>query len=212
MDNKTLYNLKEKYWNIYTSEILDYNFIWRELSRGEYNKVLRYFHDEYEREEEICKLCLIEPKEFDFNECEAGVSTLLAIQIAQESGFSSTPTGKIDLILTQYRNDMQNFQNQVSCIIHEAFPTLDIEKIENWPLEKTLWYFSRAEYKLSLRGIVLENSSQETTAPTAPTAMAHPMPSNLPGAQTSFDVTSGDAGDFPELRAQKAFMKGKMKF
>lgn len=196
MDRTRLHQFKDEYWNIYQSEILGYTFIWREVSRAEFKRITRYFTDPYDQEDEICKLCLIEPAEFDFESCEAGVATMLADHIIKESGFSAEPTGKISEILNMYRGELGDFQNQVSCIIHEAFPTLDIEEIEDWNLEKTLWYFTRAEYKLSLRGITLEDTSggqeKQNTIP----------------AQNGL---SGNVGDFPEGRAQKAFMEGKFK-
>lgn len=196
MDRTRLHQLKDEYWNIYQSEILGYTFIWREVSRAEFKRIVRYFTDPYDQEDEICKLCLIEPAEFDFESCEAGVATMLADHIIKESGFSSEPTGKISETLNMYRNELGDFQNQVSCIIHEAFPTLDIEEIEDWNLEKTLWYFSRAEYKLSLRGITLKNTSgEEEKQNTLPTQ----------------NGLSGNVGDFPEGRAQKAFMEGKLR-
>lgn len=195
MDRKTINKLKDEYWNIYKSNILGYEFIWRELSRREFKRINRYFTNPFDQEDEICKVCLLEPEEFPFEDCEAGVATMLADHILKESGFSSEPTGKINNIISHYREELNDFENQVSCIIHEAFPTLDIEEIEDWNLEKTLWYFTRAEYKLSIRGIVLENTQEED------------QPKNIPMKNS----VSGDAGDFPEMRAQKAFMEGKMR-
>lgn len=196
MDREKLNQLKDKYWSIYKTEVYGYKFIWREISRKEYKRITRYHPNLYDQEDAICNLCIIEPEEFDFENCIAGVATVLADHILKESGFSSEPTGKIDNTLTQYRGEMQDFQNQVSCIIHEAFPTLDIEDIEDWNLEKTLWYFSRAEYKLSLRGIVLENTTEKDSAP-------EKIPSK--------NGLQGDVRDFPETRAQQAFMEGKMR-
>ena len=133
---------------------------------------------------------------FDFDGCKAGVIQTLSMQILQESGFGNVSTGKIQALMDKYDSEMYSFQHQVSCIITEAFPDLNIEDVENWPLEKTIWYYSRAKYKLEqLRGV--EIVQEEAVAST-----------NIqkPGAQ----ITSGDMGDFPELREQKAFMEGKM--
>lgn len=196
MDNKTLLKLKEKYWSIYKSEINGITFIWRELSRKEFNRVTRLFADPYDREEEVCRICVIEPVSFDFENCPAGIPTTLCNHILIESGFGP-PTGKLDRVLTQFREEMQDFRNQVSCIIHEAFPTLDIEEIEDWSFEKTLWYFSRAEYKLSLRGIQLVNRQEEN-------GVQQNNIQDINGINIS-----GDLSDFPELKAQKEFMEGK---
>ena len=45
---------------------------------------------------------------------------------------------------------MEQFDNQITCIIHEAFPNLDVEEIENWGMAKTAKYLSRAEWKLNV--------------------------------------------------------------
>lgn len=191
-------DLREKYWNIYQSEINGEVFIWRELTRREFNRLLRFFANDHEREEEVCKLCVLEPSNYDYENGLAGTPSVLCGQILIESGFSAQPTGKIDKMLSYYREEMNNFQNQVSCVIHEAFPALNIEEIEDWPLEKTLWYFSRAEYKLQLRGIELvQQQQQENNQPQTPN-------------EQGFSIGEGDFGDFPELATQKAFMEGKM--
>jgi hypothetical protein len=188
LDKKRLEELKEKYWVIYEEEIDGINFVFRGLSRGEYNKVLRAYDDDPSKEEYICELCVIEPEDFDFTNCEAGIPTVLARRILEESGFSTVPTGKLQSVLNSYREEMDIFQNQVSCIIHEAFPNLDLEEIETWPMEKTLWYYSRAEYVLNvLRGMQFSGGDQ---------AAANPQ---------------GNAEDFPELAREQAFMQGKLR-
>lgn len=195
LDKLRLEQLKDKYWNVYKTETSDGTFIWRELSRGEWSKSMRYFPDEYEREEYICKLCVIEPdmSDFDFDNCKAGVISTLIEDIFIESGFSSDPNGKIDTLINKYTKEMNDFQHQISCIIVEAFQYLDLEEIENWPLEKTIWYYSRALYILeSLRGLELIQSEDNDTVDS-----------------TGMQITSGDASDFPELAQQRAFMKGK---
>jgi hypothetical protein len=190
LDNKVLERLKEEYWSIYEIEVDGVKFIYRELSRGEYSKVLRMYDDDLSREEYICRICVIEPVGFDFaDDSNAGIASSLSQSILEESGFSVVPTGKLDRILNSYREEMNNFQNQVSCIIQEAFPTLSLEEIEMWPMEKTLWYYSRAEFKLRvLRGIPMPGDQQDTG-----------------------DNSSGNMEDFPELAAEEAFMKGKMR-
>lgn len=51
---------------------------------------------------------------------------------------------------------MYELDNQVTCIIHEVFPQFTLEDIENWGIEKTAKYSSRAEWVLTnLRGAVI---------------------------------------------------------
>ena len=61
---------------------------------------------------------------------------------------------------------MYNLDNQITCIINEAFPNFDIEEIENWDLERTAKYLSRAEYKLqNFRGFEFNEAYFEAGQP-----------------------------------------------
>ena len=49
---------------------------------------------------------------------------------------------------------MFDIDNQIICVIHEAFPQYDIEEIEDWDVDKMTKYLTRAEWKLTnLRGL-----------------------------------------------------------
>lgn len=193
---QTLEELKDKYWTVYGSGLQDQDFIWRGLSRKEFNRITRFNINDLEKEEAICKLCVIEPMDFDFENCLAGIPSILAGQILAESGFGQSDGNKLAHMMTMYREEMQDFQNQVSCIIHEAFPLLDIEEIEDWQMEKTLWYFSRAEYKLGLRGMELVNLGDEEE------------PNRT---MDNSGRSAANTKDFPELKMEKQFMEGKLK-
>lgn len=197
MEQYNLELLKDKYWNIYKSDINGTTYIWRELSRAEWNKAIRYYSDPYEREDYVLRTCILEPdiNEVDIDKMQAGIITSLVLVILKESGFGSEPTNKITSLMDKYDAEMKSFQHQISCIITEAFPTLNIEEVEDWPVEKTIWYYSRAKYKIeALRGIELVSSNENSA----------------PQLKTGANIIAGDMGDFPELRQQQAFMKGKL--
>lgn len=201
MDEQRLLELKEKYWSIYQTDIDDESFIWRELTRSEFRKLMTLFDNDIDREEYVCKVCVLEPKDFDFSNCRGGIPSTLTTYILQESGFGEPGTEKIENLKKKYDKDMESFEHQVSCIISEAFNYLTLETIDNWPLEKTMWYYSRAKYKLSLRGIVLVSTEEME------------QEKNNPAMQNGVELIGSDsnAADFPELAQQKAFMAGKLK-
>lgn len=221
---------KNKYWNLYYVEIADQEFLFREISRLEYRQGLRLYKDNpLALEEYICHLCVLEPEDYDFGDCLAGIPTTLANLILHESGFTED-TGKFAEYLEKYRKEMETLDNQMACVIKEAFPELSIEEIESWPMEKTIWYFTRAEYILStLRGIELEyiykgdDSQQDTAvtqAPSVPKAKPKEKPVDKPAdndksedkykaTQLDFQIEGGSIFDFPELAQIEAFMKGK---
>lgn len=147
---------KDQYQAIYMSEIEDVHFIWRGLTRAEYRKALELYEDDYDRAEYVCKVCVLEPLDVDYSdEIYAGFPETLAEQILVESGFTADDS-KIKELTRKYDEEMNRFENQVSCVIAEVFSNFTIDEIDNWSMEKTLWYFARAKWTLrTLRGIEL---------------------------------------------------------
>lgn len=152
---------RKQYNTVYMTEIEDVQIIWRGLSRAEFRKVVDAYEDEFERAEYVARLCVLDPQIDDWsNEIYAGVPEILAQNILRESGFSPEDT-KIERLMAEYDAEMRTFDNQVSCIIKEAFQDISLEEIENWPLEKTMWYLSRAKWSLqTFRNITLEKEEE----------------------------------------------------
>lgn len=149
---------KNTYWgSVYLSEINEEVYIWRGLSRSEFKKANEYFEDDYDRAEFVCRTCVLHPEIDDYSvDMFAGVPETLTEQILAQSGFTMTEQ-QFDGKLREYESEMQTFDNQISCIVKEAFPDLSLEEIENWQFEKTLWYYARAKWVLEfLRGVVLQ--------------------------------------------------------
>ncbi|HLO11242.1 MAG TPA: hypothetical protein VK190_03175 [Pseudoneobacillus sp.] len=167
-DIRLLDEYKDKYEYVYLIEINEEEFIFREVTRKEFKKLGQYFPDPYDREEELCKMCVIEPEEYNFHDCNAGIPFTLAEKILYESGFSNNGS-KINMMLSQYRNEAQSFEGRVDALITEAFPLIRIEEIETWSTEKILKYYALAEYKLvNYRGaepVQNENAGQNNFDP-----------------------------------------------
>lgn len=145
----------EKYRNVFVYQIEENVFIYRALGRREYKDILlnEDFTD-LEKEELICRQCLLypSPDDFDWDNCDAGLPTQLRKNILENSYLDSLESR--DILKNYYRMEMYDLDNQISCIINEAFPYLDIEEIEKWDVEKTMKYLTRAEWTLhNLRGI-----------------------------------------------------------
>lgn len=144
---------QEKHRNVFVQKIENEIFIYRSLGRAEYKKILsdEQFND-MEKEELICQICTLYPENYDFENCDAGIPTVLAKNIIRNSYLDSIESRR--RVLDYYREEMFDLDNQITCIINEAFPQFDIEEIESWGIEKTMKYLSRAEWKLhNLRGL-----------------------------------------------------------
>ena len=156
-------SFQKKHRNVFVHQIEDQVFIYRSLGRKEYKDLLKDERfDEMAKEELICQVCTLHPNNFDFEDCDAGVPTKLAEAIITNSFLDSVEARKS--VLNYYREEMFDLDNQITCIINEAFSQHDIEEIEDWDIERTTKYLSRAEWKLhNLRGMeFVDTDSQES--------------------------------------------------
>ena len=147
------FKFKEKYRNVFITQLGQQSFVYRALGRAEYRKILENedFND-FEKEELICDVCLLWPEIFDWDSCDAGIPSELMANILKNSYLDNSTSRKA--ILDHYRSEMFDLDNQITCIINEAFPQFDIETIDEWDVEKTTKYLSRAEWKLhNFRGL-----------------------------------------------------------
>lgn len=141
-------DLQEKHGNVYWNTIDGQVYIYRPLGRLEYRELIASDISDLEKEDAVCETCILHPANLDLDDCPAGLPSQLFKLILKNSFLDSIESKKI--VIAYHRSEMQQFDNQVTCIINEAFPNLDIEEIENWDMAKTAKYLSRAEWKLNV--------------------------------------------------------------
>lgn len=156
--------LEQKYRNIFWTIFEGEAYIYKALGRRDFKRIVSNENLSIEdKKDEIIKACIVYPEDFDIDDCIAGLINVLYSKIIEVSYLDSdeSRTGVIEY----YRQDMYSLDNQITCLINEAFPNFDIEEIENWDLERTAKYLSRAEYKLqNFRGFEFnENYFQGTS-------------------------------------------------
>jgi hypothetical protein len=162
---------KQMYEAVYSITILNQDFIFRVIGREEYKAILEQDLSIGQFQEEICRVAVLYPQDFDYREGLAGIAETLSNAILEMSGLHQ---GQAKALLDQYRDEMMIFDYQVDCIIHEAFPQYSIEEIQNWSVKKMMYYLSRAEWILkNLRGVPLLSmedilQQQETENPVQP--------------------------------------------
>ena len=163
-----LLRLQQDYSSLYTYQFDDQVFIYRPVGRKEYKDL--YLNEEWDnvtKEEVLCQMCVLYPENFDFENCdEAGLPTALADQIIKNSYLS---VERRDKVLNYFRQEMYDLDNQMTCVIMEAFPDLEMDSVENWDIETTCRYYSRAEWILhNLRGVPIKDSDPNATYLGAP--------------------------------------------
>lgn len=149
-------DLQEKYKDVYIVEIEDERFMYRPLGRREWCNICDTPDlSALDREEVICDICTLYPENYDFSDCVAGIPSHLSNEIMKRSYLSLDDMVNM---ISYYRQETNTINSNITCIINEAFPNFDIEDIENWSMDKTIKYFTRAEWKLvNLRGISLDS-------------------------------------------------------
>lgn len=139
--------LEKQYRNIYWTHIEGDLYVYRPIGRKEYKDIAS--NEELslaDKKDKIVQTCILMPEDFDVDNCIAGIPELLYEQVIVNSYLESEETTVG--VLNYYRSEMFSLDNQITCIINEAFPQFDIEEIENWGVEQTSKYLSRAEWKL----------------------------------------------------------------
>lgn len=160
--SKLIEKFKEEYKNIYLYQFEDTVFIYRSIGRKEYSDLaLNESITDEDKEEEICKLCVLFPKDYDFENCEeAGLPTILANEIVENSYLSKENRDKV---MAYFRHEMYNLDNQINCVILSAFPHLKLEEVENWDVVTANKYFTRAEWILTnIGGVPLREKEAES--------------------------------------------------
>ncbi|QHW35658.1 hypothetical protein GZH47_32690 (plasmid) [Paenibacillus rhizovicinus] len=153
---------KNKYDDVYKVPVLEFEFYFRPLGREEYRQVIIQDLPIGDFQEAICAAAMLEPADFDFGHGRAGFAETLCDLILDASGLHM---GQAQQILNEFREEMMVFDNQVDCLIKEAFPEYKIEDIGNWTVPKTMWHAARAEYVLQvLRGIPIIPIDQQAQA------------------------------------------------
>lgn len=137
----------DKHGNIFFSDIGGETFIYKPLGRKAYKDIVNNLNiTDLDKEDLICEETIIWPYDYDADNYDAGVPSKLYEEILTNSFLSSTED--MVYLLEACREETEQLDVQMSCIISEAFPVYDIEEIEAWDMIKFCRIFSKAEWKL----------------------------------------------------------------
>ncbi|MGL4877976.1 hypothetical protein [Paraclostridium dentum] len=116
--------------NIFFAEYNNEVYIYKPLNRKLYKELVSNPNlIQIEKEDEVCKACILWPQNFNPDDCEAGLPTDLFSKILENSFL----TGVDDMInlIEASREEAEQLDVQMSCIISEAFPNYDIDEIDS---------------------------------------------------------------------------------
>lgn len=157
--NEIIDRYSEQYDVVHHVQLCGQDFIYRLLGRKEFNRISVMEVNDMEKEDLICQTCLLYPEDYDLGECEAGIPSLLCETILENSfldGIDSTLR-----LMYHFDEQMDTLENQMICIISEAFPNYTLDEIESWHNIKFCKMFTRAKWKLStFRGVEMNDITE----------------------------------------------------
>lgn len=124
-------------------------FLYRPLSRLEFKEIMRNdeLNDE-DKEDLICERCLLYPQNYDLRNCIAGIPTKLYEDIIEKSALDAL---SVLSLINHGRENMDDIDSQIICMISNEFPAYKIEEIESWNMYKLIDMYTKAEWKIKNR-------------------------------------------------------------
>lgn len=147
----------EEYKNIYFADINGMTFIYKPLGRKAYKEIINNPNlTDLDREDLICMKTILYPLNYNPDDYDAGIPSQLYEKILVDSFLSGT--NDMVILLEACREEVEQLDSQMSCIISEAFPAYDMDDIEEWDMIKFCRMFAKAEWKLkNMRNVTLNS-------------------------------------------------------
>lgn len=143
---------RELYGEIFLTEINDNEFVYRLLGYKEYIALEARGLDTVALDEQVCRLCILDPIIDDWEEeIYGGYSSSLGQLIREESMISPKEDGSSNLkdIIHQESNKVATtFLIQIPLIIKRSFPEYTIEQIEEMNLPQQINLYTKSLWML----------------------------------------------------------------
>ena len=141
-----VYNkLLEKHKIVETHAIDDEIYMYKPLTKIEYESLTNQIEDELDLQDAIVQHCILYPDNIDIDEMLPGIVYELAQLIVGQSYV--LPEDRI-LMLETYSAEMTQLDNVMECLIMRAFPAYKLEELENMTYPELYKLYTRAEWFL----------------------------------------------------------------
>jgi len=157
-----LFKVKSKYGNLYSVTIKNTDFLFRELTFKEYNKII--YHQEIgdassaDVEDMIIECSVIYPKDFDFGKIPAGTVSILAQEILDLSGFFTPKLAKN--ILEEKRIESNEVKNLMKAFVLATITSYTPSDLDDMTFSELATYVALSEKIIEIRQAMngVENS------------------------------------------------------
>lgn len=141
-----IYNkLLEKHGVIYTHELDDELYMYKLLTKLEYEALTSQIEDELDLQDAIVQTCVLYPSDIDIDDMLPGDVFELAKIIVEQSCVSLEDRLTM---LKVFSEEMGRLDNVLCCLIMRAFPSYRFDELENMNYPDLYRLYSRAEWYL----------------------------------------------------------------
>lgn len=137
--------LVEKYKNVFTCEIGDDLYMYKLLTKMEYEILTSQIEDELDLQDAIVETCVLYPEDLIAEDMLPGEVYQLSAEIASQS--CVLPEDRL-LMLELFSSEMSQLDNVICCLIMRAFPSYKWEELENMTYPELYKIYCRAEWYL----------------------------------------------------------------
>lgn len=137
--------LLEKYNTVQVCTIDDETYMYKLLTKLEYEALTLQFEDELDLQDAIVQNCVLYPENLYIDDMLPGVVFKLAQTILEQS--CVLPEDRL-LMLELFSSEMAQLDNVIICLIMHAFPAYKLEELENMTYPDLYKLYTRAEWFL----------------------------------------------------------------
>ena len=132
LESEVILDLKNKYGPVFTAEIKGLTIAFRELTFAEFDYIALLQESQegstVDSEDEIIRLSVVYPENFNIERLQAGVVSSLAQEILDASGFSNAKTAKA--ILDQKRAESTQVRSLMKAFVLATISTYKPEDLD----------------------------------------------------------------------------------
>ena len=153
LDSELIFNLKNKYGNIYSVDIKKQTLIFRELTFKEHSQVLHYNElddcSSADVEDLILNFAIVYPENFDINKIPAGNVSSLAQSVLDISGITSARLAKS--ILEGKREEANEVKNLMKAFVLATMASYSPDQLEDMTFSELAGLVALAEKIIEIK-------------------------------------------------------------
>lgn len=196
-EKNRIYRLKKDNHPLFKTKVRDEEFIFRPLTKIEYEEFVggdrEDIGQDHELAEKICELCVVYPKDYDYEDpTYGGVPESVMSAIIEQSGFYDEE--KIEELLATYTElNAEDHEYQIINTILAVFPQVSLSDTRQWTMEQIVEHYTRAVW-------VINNIRTDMQVPMGEEQQDNPAQNPMENEMQGFPGQQGQSSQQPGMQ------------